>query len=504
MTSYTPASWNTGLYLNELQQEINAIGEYVGYYWSLIPNDNNITVSGSDNNYAVSVPNTNNSSYAYSNLTRNDNWTITCVCQANSNMFIGVAENLSADFPGAFSPSMKMVNYGVLMDTQGAVNDLYPIVNGVLGIAYSIAPNQTLKITYDGITLKFFVDNVEETTFQQTVSIDPIYLVVGSAYGGSVKNITFTGSGSGGGGTQNLQEVLINGNNANNLDITNLNNLYVSQIHKNPSNAVITINDNVSAQNIYATQGLGLPANTNLSFDTLTDNSINMFSSAVNNELNITHTDASNIETQLITVDKDTMTFTFGNQDIDDPSIPTLKVQGVANDVPFEGLVLDTVINPPNSYIYSSISNQTTKNISSGTPTSILKINTGVYNYYNSFNSYLKTLSFQNNLISSNPNVPITALFYLSDTQDADFDNSTPLYVGYTTSNINVIGGNPNVSVSKILLSNIFNSSLTDLYLNVKITSSNPCVCEFTNFNIEAYTQGEINYRLTINPTMIS
>lgn len=498
------ASWNSSLQINKLVEEINDIGEYVGYYWSLIPNDNNITISGSNNDYSVSVPNTNNTSYAYSNLTRNDNWTITCVAQANSNMFIGVAESLSADFPGAFSPSMKMVNYGVLMDTQGAVNDLYPIVNGVLGIAYNITAGQTLKMTYDGITLKFFVDNVEETTFQQTVSIDPIHLVVGSAYGGSIKNITFTGSGSGSGGTLNLEEVLQNGNNANNLDITNLNNLYVSQIHKNPSGAVITINDNVSAQNIYATQGLDLAENQAVKFNLSGGDTMNIYADTTNPELQFEYEDENNITTQLLNINKSNMTFTFGEQDIDDPTIPTLKVQGVANNIPFEGLVLDTVINPPNIYINSVINNQTTKNIISGTPTSILKIDTGVYNYYNCFNSLLKTLSFQNNILSANPNNEITALFYLSDTLNEDVDETSPLYAGYTTTNINVIGGNPNVNLNNIILSNIFGSGLTDLYLNVKISSIVSCECQFTDFNINMFSQGEINFNTTINPVILT
>jgi hypothetical protein len=526
---------NPDLTLLKIENEITNIGEYVGYYWELIPNDNNINVSGSSNNYNVSSPNTNNTSYAYSNLTRNDNWTITCICQANSNMFIGVAENLSENFPNASSPSMQMLKYGVLMDTIEEVNDLFPIVNGVVGSGINITAGQTLKITYDGITLKFFVDNNEVLAFQQIVSISPIYLVVGSFYGGSIKNITFSGSGSGGGGTQNLEEVLTNGNDGGNLNVNNINNLSmngfiqiggnnnyrISKIGENldiiyfQNNTqistpiairqdVILFNNSEFVQGATFNEGLSIPQSENILIATNTNQEFKIYGSPSSPQFNLIHNDKNTlITTDLLEIDQSTMTYTFGNQELANPSIPTLKIQGVANDTTFEGIILDSVINPPNAYINSIISNQTTKNISSGTPTSILKIDIGAYNYFNSFNSLLSSLSFENNIISSNPNNPITALFYLSDTLDGDLDSSTPLYVGFSTDNINPLSGNPNVSKTNILLSNIFNNATDNLYLNVKITSSNPCVCSFSDFNINMNTQTEVNYKLTITPNML-
>ena len=51
ISPYTPASWNTGLYLNSLQRDIIAIGTAIGYYYNLIPvngaviTNNNTTVT---------------------------------------------------------------------------------------------------------------------------------------------------------------------------------------------------------------------------------------------------------------------------------------------------------------------------------------------------------------------------------------------------------------------------------------------------------------------------
>jgi hypothetical protein len=476
MSQYVPASWNTGLYLNELQNEITDIGEYVGYYWSLTPNDSNITITGSSNNFNVSSPNGNNTSYAYSNLTRNNNWTITCVCQANSNMFIGIAENLSETFPGSSSPSMQMINYGVLMDTINGVNDLFPIINGVIGVAGDISTGQTLKITYDGITLKFFVDNVEVSAFEKTVSLSPIYLVVGSFFGGSIKNITFTGSGSGGGGTQNLEEVLTNGNDGGNLNITNVNN--------------VSLNGDLS-----------ILENKNLLIGTNTNQEFKIYGSSSSPQFNLIHNDTNTlITTDILQIDQSTMTYTFGNQELANASIPTLKVQGVANDTTFEGVILDNVINPPALYINSNLVNATTKIISTGQATSILEINLDEYNLYNNFSTLLKSLSFTNTILQPN-GFSVVAQFFISDTLNGTFDNSEPLNISWT-----VAMGTPtaNITQSNTYISGIFQNAVDKLYLNVLLTTSGTATtCQMTNFNLTAFTTAEISSIQTITPTML-
>lgn len=559
------SSYLLNLKINQLQQEVQGIGEAVGYFWNL-SSSTGLTIDGGDTACNISAPGQNDTMWGSSNVARSGAFQLSATSADGYNttvMYFGISKDITQTFPNPSSPSMAMCDWGVVLDNEASLNTTFLIQNGVRGnelnpVASGFAP-MTILITYDGTTLKFFCNGIEITQYRQTVELaGGYYLVCGSFYGGQLNAITWSGTGgsSGGGGNENLQMVLNNGNDGGGLDITNVGNVTLnkyltigntisntSQIHMayetgnvttghnwqivasnnntDPqiafqlynNNAIVrevldiredVIQTNVElgvAGSMYATSAVTLAQNTNLEFETLGEQSINMFSSNVDNLLNIVYSDAQQIETQLLQINKDNMTFTFGDVDFDNQTLPTLIVQGRYNDSNFIGTVVDTTINPVSIYISSSISNQTPKNISSGTPTSILKIDLSNYNLYNSFNSYINNISFQNDFASSNPNNPVTALFYLSGTQDADVDNTTPLYVGYTTQDLEA---SPNVNKSGVVLSNIFgNGKYNALYLNVKITSTNPCICQFSNFSINMFTQGQIMSNQTIVPTML-
>jgi hypothetical protein len=463
------------LKINSLQTQLDELSIYTGFTYELTA-----TGGGLIDGNSFEAPNANNTAYAVSSVARKDPWTITFTVEnvSTNNVFVGVSQDPSKVFPSSSSPSMQMVDFGLLVDRNSGNTGLIEIINGQTNnIAYQLGT--TYKMTYNGTAVSVFVNNIQLYTY--IVELNPVYLIVGSFFGGRVDSIVFEGSNTGGGGgTLNLQQVLDNGDDAGNQDIKNVKDL--------------TVNNGALFGG-----GLSVLQNQQIRLTTNTNQEITVFGSPSSNQFNIVHSGDIN----LLTINEDTMVYTFGNQDISNPSIPTLKVQGVANDTAFEGIVLDSVINPPNSFISSVLSNQTSKNVSSGSPTSIMKIDIGAYNYFNAFSSILSSFSFQNNIVGANPGVPIIALFYLSDTLDGDVDNSTPLYVGFTTDDINPSGGNPNVSKTKIVLSNIFNNATDNLYLNVKITSSTSCVCSFSSFNINMSTQAEVNYKLTITPSML-
>ena len=526
------SSYLLNLKINSIQSELDALSIYTGYTYTLTA-----TGGGLIDGNSFEAPNANNTAYAVSSVARKDPWTITFTVEnvSTNNVFVGVSQDPSKVFPSSSSPSMQMVDFGLLVDRNGGNTGLIEIINGQTNnIAYQLGT--TYKMTYNGTAVSVFVNNIQ--LYSYIVELNPVYLIVGSFYGGRVDSIVFEGSNTGGGGgTLNLQQVLDNGDDGGNLSITNLNNLTLNGYNQFGNSSeeyfyrVSTTGNNfdfVQYQNgvqiatpfsirngtnhLNQTQfnngalfygGLSVLQNQQIRLTTNTNEEIKIYGSPASNQFNLIHANNSLITTDLLTINKDTMTYTFGNQEIANPSIPTLKVQGVANDTAFEGIVLDSVINPPNSFISSVLSNQTSKNVSSGSPTSIMKIDIGAYNYFNAFSSILSSFSFQNNIVSANPGVSITALFYLSDTLDGDVDDSTPLYVGFTTGNINPSGGNPNVSQNKVILSNIFNDAADIVYLNVKITSANPCVCSFSNFNINMSTQAEVNYKLTIAPSML-
>lgn len=229
ISPYTPASWNTGLYLNSLQRDILAIGTAIGYYYSLIP------VNGAsvlNNNTTVTT--TANNQYAYSSNNYLTTWSAQSNPALNSNMFIGISTNISQVFPGASTPSMQMVNYGILIDNQSVETlTVFPIVNGVYDSNKSYGCQtltSTIKMSYSNGTINFYTDDLLILSFQQAgLTLENVVLVVGSFNNGTLNNIKWSGTGgSSSGGSQTLAETLAFGNDANNLSITNIGGLTVN------------------------------------------------------------------------------------------------------------------------------------------------------------------------------------------------------------------------------------------------------------------------------------
>ena len=87
-------SWiNPDIELQNLINQIKAIGNYVGYFYSLIP-VNGATVSNNN----TKVITTSNNQYAYSSNNYLTTWTAQANPSLNSNMFIGISTDILIKF----------------------------------------------------------------------------------------------------------------------------------------------------------------------------------------------------------------------------------------------------------------------------------------------------------------------------------------------------------------------------------------------------------------------
>jgi hypothetical protein len=251
------SSYLLNLKINQLQQEIQGIGEAVGYFWNMI-STNGLTIDGGDTACNISAPAQNDTMWGHSDVLRNGTFQISGTSGAtdySTNMFFGISKDLSQNFPGASSPSMSMVNYGLIIDNQtqpgtypisiglilnGFISDLTTI--GEIGSRY----DRQFSMTYDGVALKFFqyINGmpVEIPALTQTVSLtDDYYLVAGSFFGGVLNKITWTGTVGGGPppppppATPTLQQVLTAGNNAGGLSIFQANNVLANSFNISPA-----------------------------------------------------------------------------------------------------------------------------------------------------------------------------------------------------------------------------------------------------------------------------
>jgi hypothetical protein len=96
---------------------------------------------------------------------------------------------------------------------------------------------------------------------------------------------------------------------------------------------------------------------------------------------------------------------------------------------------------------------------------------------------------------------PIYVQLFLSDTLNGDFDDTNPLNVSWTSPNLNVpTGGNPSVSVDKVLLGFCSIQTVLDdgVYLNVRTNST-----DLTNtFFLESLTfNSQLNVSFLANKT---
>ena len=253
------SSYLLNLKINALQEEINGIGNAVGYFFN-VTSPNGLTIDGGDTAVSIAAPSENNTMYCYSNVARSGAFQASAESgktYASTVMFYGISKDVSQVFPNASSPSMAMCDWGILVDNQVSTTEpatvTFLIQNGVRTeqTEFDGSNFSQTQFTYDGTTLKFFIDGTEIPTYRQTVELAGGYfLVAGSFYGGELNKITWTGVGgtSGGGGSNdNLQMILANGNDAGNQDILGVDSLTCKTLNYTTLNPPITESQNLNS-----------------------------------------------------------------------------------------------------------------------------------------------------------------------------------------------------------------------------------------------------------------
>jgi len=445
------ASWNLSLQLNKLINQINAIGEYVGYLWNFIP-VNGITIT--NNNTTVTSPNGNNTQYCYSSNSYLSSWNAQAtVGNSNTNMFIGITTDVNKSYDSPSSPSMKMIDYGILINNQGENPALAYLINqGSLNqTQVATLDLATIKMSYSSGVLNMFVDNV--LFFNTTETFENVYLVVGSFYGGVLNNISWSGSGSSG-NAQTLADTLAYGDDANNLNITNVNNLNVNQ---NITGSIITANNYLEALG-YTICPLYNGVNNNISL-----------------AVDSTHNKAFDIAMF---------------QDIPQLNIYNQSASKI-------GRIFDnTFYTPSNSYNFNFTSTTPSPFIFPTIPKSIIQfpINKG-------FTSYnLNITEFEFDYDDNGTGVPLGAglfQFYITDIKDDiaynQYGNS------FITPDISQTG--KFISLDNIILDYTNINSSTSLYLNVVINYNNGGNYDLNNIIFKGQLIGNISPINTIQPT---
>jgi hypothetical protein len=122
-------SWNTALTLNNLNNEITEIQQYLGLIINLIQ-QNGAKVTNSSQTFIGSSA----SQYAYSNISHSGNFTLICTPLKGSNITFGISKDVSQVYPNSSVPSVQMMDYGLVIDYQNQavpnVPSIFPLING--------------------------------------------------------------------------------------------------------------------------------------------------------------------------------------------------------------------------------------------------------------------------------------------------------------------------------------------------------------------------------------
>ena len=441
------SSYLLNLKINSLQTQLDELSVYTGFTYELTA-----TGGGLVDGTSFAAPFGNNTAYAYSSINRKEPWTITFSIQevSSNNMFVGVSQNLSQVFPQPGSPSMQMIDFGLLMDFNEPTNGLLQIVDGKFSTtAYQLGT--TYKMTYDGTSISVFVNNIQLYTY--TVSLDPVYLVVGSVAGGQVNNISFEGQGEGGGGggTLNLQQVLANGDDAGNQDILNARNIKLNE-YLEIGNAV----SNTSQLHMCFDSG-----------NTTTGKNWQMVAS---------DTTTPQIDFQLYNNNVlvgSAMTIKQLFTTFNDNVISNTGAFFTANG---DAAVFDTAVNLPAIIMNSNVNVSQTKTIPYGSAISIFQWQpTQLNEFLNTFTLFTKQLQFTINTNNGPTPDSVVLQFYLSSSKDAVFDDTNPLNISWTSTSLGSIPVVFSQTAPNVLLSfnDSVNTVLVDgIYLNVQATGT--------------------------------
>jgi hypothetical protein len=561
------SSYLLNLKINQLQQEINGIGNAVGYFFN-VTSPNGLTIDGSDTAVNIAAPSGNNTQYCFSNIQRSGSFQTSSISGTNvnsTNMYYGISKDVNQVFPNASSPSMAMCDWGFLIDNQttSLQSSVFLIENGVYknelsNVAKSFRTET--QITYDGTTLRFFVDGVEIPAYRQTIELaGGYYLVAGSFSGGELNKITWTGTGgtSGGGGSNdNLQMILANGNDAGNQDIVNVKNLLLngylqvgdsagesSQLNlafdnkrwkligtsiNNPSqgelafqffnnNALVSTPFTITESQIIAKNEFLTTSSNDINSgrDVLAFGSLSCAADAqstsyyqvvadkTNNLLNIQLEPPEGSPIIMLSMNPLTASFEIGGGTADQTIIPNVSLVGKINNSPFRSRVLDSFAITPSTYLTS---NTTNGSFSFSGGTSVTKTlytfdlkGLGYDAIYNNFTMYISSISF-NTLIVDYAGFNDNIQFFLSNTLNSPFSTEYPLNVSKTIPLPSGSGTNP-ISQAGWILSGIFDASLDQLYLNATVGLKPAETVNITSLNIQAYTEASIMPVVSIEPT---
>lgn len=481
---------NSSAQVSRLANQITQIGEFVGYYYTL-------TLVGDGqlyNNNAVSFPHANNSSYCYTSTTKETTFQGSADFGTGLNCFIGISKNLSENYPGSSSPSMKMIDYGLLVNNQGedpAV--LYLIINGVIGSTATSSfttPVITIEYNSDDGKLYFYDGNNELTGFTKTLgtTIDPYHLVLGSYYGGLVERIIWSGGNNSSLAPiqQNLEQVLAVGNNGGGQSIENVS-ILANTVY---SSGYLEIGNAVSdSSQLHLFYGNGKETGNNFQlaasagglqiqyYETSAPPIINALS--INKNSNMILCDASNSE-------------------------PTVQINGTLG----LGRVYDTLYNPVSTTgniditSYNFTLNYPTQQLPNGYAEQFVSLLEFTFdNNYNSFlldlNSFSFTYSYNTNVIQS-----LDVIFFLSSAKNAAGS-------GDQKSNITIVNPTPTAT------NNSYSAPVTEtltlrttaptnkIYLTVtnNFTLDPDMYIGFTAFTINIL--GQLSNSTVVTPTVV-
>ena len=392
-------SWNTSIQLNQINNEIANIEEYIGINYTLVPSNGAIIT----NNNQTFISNLDTQT-AYTSSQRQTVFSLTCKPSVGSNVAFGVSLNVNQSFPNYSFNATKNMDYGLICDYMtGQQPPVLPAIffvkDGVFISANSYAPyNQnyqpTFTISYDGATLSFYVNNTLITPITQTnLTLGAVSAVFGNIVSVpiSIDNIKFTGSAPDGNfpqQPQNIQQVLQTGNDSGQLSINNVDNITLNTISNaiqnndiiikldgvdclNLNKTASTINDLVINGDLTLTNNLTFP-NPNITSNTLTleTNEYNntMYNGHVqfNNNLDSSNWVIKNIGDDVGYFSQSDLVFTYtDNQnnvkrpfnlsadgsvqmgDLSSTNAPKVYVSGLVGSTVQNGLVYDTYFNQP-------------------------------------------------------------------------------------------------------------------------------------------------------------
>ena len=430
---------------NKLINELNDIAYFVGYKTRIIPVNGAIVFN---DNTAVST--VNNTQYGYSTNNFLESWIAQATPILNTNCFIGVSQNINQVFAGASSVSMQMVDYGVIIDNQSNnVLTIFLIKNGAINFTPTITnANQVapVKMAYSEGSINFYIDNVIQTGFAQTgLALENCSLIVGGFVGGTLQNIIWTGSDSGG-INQNLKDVLTTGNDGGGNAINNV--------------STVAVTSNVTVPVINGT-------NNNLQFCS-----------------DSTKTKALSIQT----ITSVASPF-FGD--------PYISLSNQANTK--TSRVYDTLFNSPETNYYFDYTNigPTTK-IYPAAGKSIMAFK--LQKPYQSFTCNLTKLIFDIDNQGTGGK-PIFVQFYLTTIIDGSFGDYTG---SFTTDDLNTDGNFTNFDNIILTYYNATNTVNDILYLNAYIANNNSGNYDFNNIQVAGQIVANSLPQVSINPSLIT